>query len=308
MPLHLDSVSRRRFLQGSSVLVLSAATRGLSATVGGTETWALLSDSHIDLDPAKISRQGVNMADHLRRVVAELLAEKETLAGVIINGDCAYNDGQPGDYTLLLDLLDPLRSAGLPIHFTLGNHDDREVFRKVLAKAAGNSSLVDKHCSLLETPHANLILLDSLRQVNTVEGELGAEQLSWLGKLLESSPDKPAVVFAHHYPQAPSSETDTEEKKPRITGLVDTEPFLELLRTHRSAKALIYGHSHAWRTKDVSEGLHEVNLPPTAYVFNEARPNGWVRATLSPTGMALELRSLDPIHPEHGKVTELRWR
>lgn len=308
MPLHLDSVSRRRFLQGSSVLALTVATRGLAATTGGTETWAFLSDTHIDLDPAKISRQGVNMADHLRRVVAEVLAEKDSLAGVIINGDCAYNNGQADDYTLLLDLLHPLTEAGIPLHFTLGNHDDREIFRSTLGKTAGTASLAAKHCSLLETPLANLILLDSLRYVNKVEGEIGAEQLAWLGEVLQSHPDKPAIVIAHHYPQAPQQETDAEKKKPRITGLVDTEPFLELLRTHRSAKAYLYGHSHVWQIKEGSDGLHEVNLPPTAYVFDEARPNGWVRATLSPTGIALELRALDPAHPEHGKVNDLKWR
>lgn len=307
MPLHLDAVSRRRFLRGSAVLALTAATNGISATVTGTETWALLSDTHIDHDPAKISRQGVNMAEHLRRVVAEILAEKETLAGVILNGDCAFNDGQAGDYTLLLDLFDPLAKAGIPLHFTLGNHDDREVFRKVLGNTAGPSSLAAKHCSLLETPSANLILLDSLRHVNKVEGEIGTEQLAWLGEILRAAPDKPAIVIAHHYPQAPPSET-AEEKKPRVTGLVDTAPFLELLRTHRSVKAYLYGHSHNWRSKEGTDGLHEVNLPPTAYVFDEARPNGWVRATLSATGMALELRALDPAHSEHGKVTEFKWR
>ncbi|NLT71773.1 MAG: hypothetical protein GXX91_13940 [Verrucomicrobiaceae bacterium] len=308
MPLHLDSVSRRRFLRGSAVLALTTAANGISAPATGTETWALLSDTHIDLDPAKISRQGVNMAENLRRVVAEVLAEKEPLSGVILNGDCAFNNGQAGDYTLLLDLFDPLAKAGIPLHFTLGNHDDREVFRDSLGKTAGSPALAAKHCSLLETPLANLILLDSLRHVNKVEGEIGAEQLAWLGEILRAAPDKPAIVIAHHYPQAPPSETAVEGKKSRVTGLVDTEPFLELLRTHRSVKAYLYGHSHNWRSKDGADGLHEVNLPPTAYVFDETRPNGWVRATLSAAGMALELRALDPAHPEHGKVTEFKWR
>jgi Icc protein len=307
MPLHLDPLSRRRFLHGSAVLALTSVTRGFAATPGG-ENWALLSDTHIAADAALKSRQGVNMADHLRRVVTEVLAEKDSLAGVIIDGDCAYDDGQPGDYTLLLELLNPLQSAGLPIHFTLGNHDDRDVFRTALGQAAGSSPVAAKHCSLIETPFANLILLDSLRYVNKVEGEFGAEQLAWLGKLLAAAPDKPAVVIGHHYPQVFREDIIPGDEKIKISGLVDSEPFLEVLRTHPSAKAYVYGHSHTWLTKKDADGLHEINLPPTAYVFDNARPNGWVRARLSATGISLELRALDTAHPEHGKMRELVWR
>jgi hypothetical protein len=308
MPLHLDSLSRRRFLQGSAVLALTTVTRGHASAPGKGENWALLSDTHIAADAALLSRQGVNMADHLRRVVAEVLAEKDTLAGVIIDGDCAYDDGQPGDYTLLLELLNPLQSAGLPIHFTLGNHDDRDVFRTALGEASGTSPVAAKHCSVIETPHANLILLDSLRYVNKVEGEFGAEQLAWLGKLLAAAPDKPAIIIGHHYPQVFREDIIPGDEKIKISGLVDSEPFLEMLRTHPSAKAYVYGHSHTWLTKKDADGLHEINLPPTAYVFDKARPNGWVRARLSATEISLELRALDPAHPEHGKARELVWR
>ena len=308
MPLHLDALSRRRFLHGSAFLSLTTATRGFAGAPGRGDTWALLSDTHIAADAALKSRQGVNMADHLRRVVTEDLAEKETLAGVIINGDCAYDDGQPGDYTLLLELLNPLQSTGLPIHFTLGNHDDRDVFRTALGEAAGASPIASKHCSVIETPHANLILLDSLRYVNKVEGEFGAEQLAWLGKLLAAAPDKPAIIIGHHYPQVFREDIIPGDEKIKISGLVDSEPFLEVLRTHPSAKAYVYGHSHTWLTKKDADGLHEINLPPTAYVFDKARPNGWVRARLSTTGISLELRALDPAHPEHGKARELVWR
>jgi hypothetical protein len=60
--------------------------------------------------------------------------------------------------------------------------------------------------------------------------------------------------------------------------------------------------------KKEANGLHEINLPPTAYVFNSAMPNGWVRATLSEGGLALELRALDPQHPQHGEKHQLAWR
>jgi len=308
MPLHLDPLSRRRFLGGGTLLALSPLLPASPARAAETEIWALLSDTHIAADPAVKSRQGVNMADHLHRVIAEVVAEKESLAGVIIDGDCAYDDGQPGDYTTLLEILDPLREAGLPVHFTLGNHDDRANFSAAVGAATGEAAVEGKHCSILETPLANWILLDSLRYVNKVEGEFGAAQLAWIEKLLAANPDKPAILVGHHYPQVFREDIIPGDEKIKISGLVDSQPFLDLIGKHSAAKAYIYGHSHTWLMKKDDNGLHQINLPPTAYVFNESMPNGWVRATLSKGGIELELRALDPGHPQHGGKHSLAWR
>lgn len=310
MPLHLDPLSRRRFLGGSAVLALSSAMprAARAARAADSESWALLADTHIAADRTLKSSQGVYMAEHLGRVVAELLVEKETLSGVVINGDCAYNDGQAGDYAILLALLDPLREAGLPVHFTLGNHDDRDHFSAAVGDFAGGGPVEGKYCSVLETPFANWILLDSLRYVNKVEGEFGEAQLAWVARLLEAQPDKPAILVGHHYPQVFREDIIPGEKKIQISGLVDSEAFLATLSERRAAKAYVYGHSHTWLLKRGEDGLHQINLPPTAYVFDEARPSGWVRATVSARGMSLELRSLDRAHPRHGERHELVWR
>lgn len=307
MPLHLDSLSRRRFLGGGAVLALSPLLPQPGLRAAESETWALLADTHVAADPALKSRQGVNMAEHLRKVVAEVLAEKETLVGVIIDGDCAYNDGQPGDYTTLLEILDPLREAGLPVHFTLGNHDDRDHFSAALGEVSDDSPVAGKHCALLETPLANWILLDSLRYVNKVEGEFGTEQLAWVEKILAANPDKPAILVGHHYPQVFREDIIPGDKQIKISGLVDSPAFLAAIERLPAAKAYVYGHSHTWQWKEET-GIHHVNLPPTAYVFDAARPSGWVRATVTAAGLSLELRSLDPAHPQHGKTQALAWR
>jgi len=307
MPLHLAPLSRRRFLGGGTVLALSPFFPKSGARAAESETWALLSDTHVAADPAEVSRQGVNMAGNLGKVVGELLSEKETLSGVIIDGDCAYIDGQEGDYKTLLGILDPLREAGLPVHFTLGNHDDRGKFAAAIGEVTDSPPVAGKHCTLLETPLANWILLDSLRYVNQVEGEFGAEQLAWIVRLLEANPDKPTILVGHHYPQVFREDIIPGKEKIKISGLVDSEAFLGAIASRKAAKAYLYGHSHTWLLKE-EEGVHHVNLPPTAYVFDAQRPNGWVRATVSREGMDLELRSLDPEHPQHGETHRLAWR
>lgn len=306
MPLHLDPLSRRRFFRGAAVLTASGLGLPLRAAAS-TESWALLSDTHIAADREKVVR-GANMAEHLERVIAEILNEGESLRGVIIDGDVALDDGQPGDYVRLKELLQPLAAAGLPVHCTLGNHDDRVNFLAAYPEFADSSAVAEKHCSVIETGHAALILVDTLRFVNKVEGEIGEAQRQWISAYLSRHPDKPAILIGHHYPQVFRTDIIPSPEEIKISGLVDSEPFLGLLGSHPAAKAYLYGHSHRWGIEQDEDRVHRVNLPPTAYVFDETRPSGWVRATLSSTGMKLELRSLDTTHPSHGEIHDLAWR
>lgn len=251
------------------------------------------------------------MAETLKQVVAEVVAEADSLDGVLIDGDCAYDDGQPGDYATLAEILEPLTETGLSVHFTLGNHDDREAFFDGFPKVPGRDSLVDgKHISVVEGARVNWVMLDSLRFVNQVEGEFGKAQLEWLDRWLAENSSRPAVLVGHHYPQVFRTDViPSKEEEIKISGLVDSEPFLEIVHRHSHVQAYLYGHSHDWKTRtDGKVGFHQVNLPPTAYVFKADRPNGWVRATLTAESMRLELRALDPEHPEHGKITTLAWR
>ncbi len=311
MPIHLNTLSRRRFLGAAAALTVSPSWNAFAAAgAKGTETWALLSDTQIEADPATASRQGITMAETLKRVVAEVAAEAKSLQGVIIDGDCAYNEGLPGDYATLAKLLTPLTDAGLPIHMTLGNHDDRGPFYEAFSTRAPRSRPVEgKHISVIETALASWILLDSLRYVNKVEGEFGESQLEWLAGYLDAHPGKHSLIVGHHYPQVAREDViPTKGKHVKISGLIDSAPFLELLAARPQAKAYIFGHSHDWRVTRDDSGIHHINLPPTSYVFNPERPNGWVRATLTREDLTLQLIALDQKHPEHGDTHHLTWR
>src|SRR5580765_7138150 len=130
MPIHLAPISRRRFLARSlgAAATISLAPRLLAAAKRTDEnSWALLSDIHLAADRSKLGR-GINMADHFTSVSRELLALPKRPAGVFINGDCAFNSGEVGDYALLAELLQPIREDQMPVHLALGNHDNREHF------------------------------------------------------------------------------------------------------------------------------------------------------------------------------------
>lgn len=304
MPLHTAPLNRRSFLaQGASAVAGMAVLQnawGTDAAVS-PHAFALLSDTHIP-DSPDVAARGVNMTANLQQVIREVIASPTKPASVIINGDCAYLKGQPADYRNLATCVAPLAEAGLPLHVTMGNHDDRQPLYNALQGQQPQQPLLDsRHVSILETPHANWFLLDSLTQVNVVTGELGATQREWLAKALAARTDKPALVMTHHTPQF---EPPAEENV--WTGLKDTAELLSLLESFAHVKAFLFGHSHRWSVTRHNQ-LHLINLPPVAYVFAEGQPNGWVQATVRQNGLTLRLKTIDPAHAKNGELVELTW-
>jgi len=302
MPIHLPPVSRRHFLRqvalaGAGFLTL----RHLEAAEAGVDAdhFALFSDTHIAADPSQIARN-VNMAEHLRQAVKEVVALKTRPAGVFVNGDCALDRGLAEDYTTFTTLLQPLREAGMPLHLGLGNHDDREKFWDSLKGVkAGSPPVIGKHILVVKAALANWFLLDSLDVTKSTPGKLGEEQRAWLARALDEHAEKPALVMVHHNP-APG-------KAEQRSGLLDTDELMEILLPRPHVKMLIYGHSHHWEQK-TRDGLHLINLPAVAYPFKVEEPTGWVDTYLARSGATIELRATDAAHPAHGKKIELKWR
>jgi 3',5'-cyclic-AMP phosphodiesterase len=301
MPFHLPPLSRRRFLTSSlaaGVGVLTWREAAGEDRPDKADRWALLADTHIAANRDQINRE-VKMADNLQRVVAAVAELEPRPAGVVLNGDVAFNKGEAGDYRLAAELLKPLASAEIPVHLTLGNHDHRERFRAGLMRGATRSPLESRQVAVIETPRANWFLLDSLDRVNVTPGILGAEQLAWLAKALDAQAKKPALVVTHHDPQW------STPAKP--SGLLDTEKLFEILSPRKHVKALFFGHTHQWQ-RDKRDGIHLINLPPVAYLFKKEAPNGWVDLRLRDGGAVLKLHTLDPKHRQNGEQVELMWR
>lgn len=298
MPILLPALSRRRFLAGAAA-VATAASFPLLAAEDGVEIdparIALLSDCHIDADPAAL-KNGAVMGANLEKVVAEVVALRPRPTLAVVCGDLAVLKGLPGDYATFVKLLEPLRKAGVPISLMLGNHDDRVAFWEALPRPdGGKRAVADRQVELIDTKHATLVLLDTLDKVNASPGKLGDDQLAWLGTTLGGEAAKPIVVFTHHHLQ----------EKP-VT-ILDGDAFWKLMALAKGVKAHIFGHTHTWEIAE-RDGIHKINLPPTSYVFGKGAPSGWVDLQLTAGGGSVELRSLDPTHAKHGKKTKLAWR
>jgi Icc protein len=303
MPSLLPQLSRRQFLKraalaGTAIACAPPIFAAAADKMRDANTFAFFSDIHIAGD-VTTKHSDVNMADNFTACVNQLAAWPVKPAAVIVNGDLAFQTAQPADYAAFGKLLEPVRAIA-PIHLSFGNHDGRDAFWSAFPQDAATqkSTALHRQATSFASDHANWFLLDSLIATNSTPGEVGAAQLAWLTKELDAQPDKPAIVVVHHHPQF----TD------KVPGLQDTEVFLAALASRRQVKALIFGHTHDWQITQHDSGIHLINLPPTAYLFQAGRPNGWVRTTLAADRAEFELRALDPKHLEHAQVKTLKWR
>ena len=302
MPIHLPPLSRRRFLSGG----LAAGAGLLMSRLGWAAEpaadpnhFALLADTHVSTY-AEQARHGTYPAKNLQRAVTEIGGLPRRPAAAIVAGDCAFLGGEAEDYRLFGNLLTPLRQAGMSLHFTLGNHDHRERFWAAFpdARAHGVQPPVEnKFVSVVESPHANWFLLDSLKKTGESKGLLGDAQLRWLGRALDARADKPALVLAHHNP----------DRLINFHGLSDTAKLFDVLVPRHHVKAYFYGHTHRWQIGRESK-IHLVNVPTTAWLFEPGEPRGLLTAQLGPAGATITLHTLDHRHAKDGETVDLRWR
>jgi len=299
-----DRISRRAFLRsitagGASLISIGPAlARGaLCAAPAAAQPveWALLSDTHISADPDRMLNGG-KPRERLQRILDDVLTCRDTLSGVVINGDLAVTKGLPGDYVALFDLLAPLRKAKLPVYLLLGNHDDRTPMQHVFGENPGDAPPVEGHRTcVVDSGPVRLVMLDSLIRPNYTPGRLGEVQLRWLMHRLDEASDRPCILFLHH--------TLSFDGK----SLEDDAQLMAIITPRPQVKAVFQGHSHVYRFRKV-DGIHIVELLPAGCGFAPSQPVGWVHARFDAQGCVLESRVVDGNRALHGRKRRLRWR
>jgi len=306
MPIILPPITRRQFVKRSLALGGTAMMAPRALAAADTERAdldpnriALLADTHISADPDQVypgtkwpgspvegsEHEGVNMADCLAQAGKSVIALNPRPAHLIVNGDCAHSNGKEDEYIQFLRLVEPIRAAGITIHVTIGNHDNRENLWKLLPFL--KKERMGIQAGVIELPHANLVLLDSGRK-----GALGETQLDWLAKQLDERADKPVLVFGHFNPYP------NRGVRP-IEGMSDGSTLLKLLAERGHARAYVYGHTHEWQ-QDRRDHLHLINQPAVSYYFGKGHAHGWVDMKLTETSADLELHCINRKHKQHG--------
>tara|TARA_B100000902_G_scaffold398651_1_gene466248 strand:- start:407 stop:1354 length:948 start_codon:yes stop_codon:yes gene_type:complete len=311
MPIILPPINRRKFIKGSLAFGSTGiiSSRRLSAADSDSAKFdqnrvALLADTHISADPnlsypgtkwpgssvLEDEHERVNMAQCLAESAKSVISLNPRPAHLIINGDCAMGRGTEAEYKELLRLLAPIRVAGITIHVSIGNHDNRENLWKLLPFLKKEQMGIQ--AGVIELPHANLILLDSGRK-----GILGDKQLNWLAKELDGRADKPALVFGHFNPYP------NRGVRP-IKGMSDGSTLLKLLKDRKHARAYLYGHTHEWQ-HDQRDHLHLINQPAVSYYFGKGHAHGWVDMKLTKQSADLQLRCINRKHKQHGDLRKI---
>ncbi|MEU9333892.1 metallophosphoesterase [Streptomyces sp. NPDC048290] len=204
-----------------------------------------LSDTHIERT-AGPNRHGVDATESLRLMLGELRHQRGVDA-IMVTGDVA-DDGAVESYTIARELIGEFAAQlGVPLFFTVGNHDDRAAFGKVLGSghlAVDGSDRATTVLSSAEGEKAAVSVVRGYRFITMdsqvpgqVYGGLSDAQLDWLNDLLRTTGERGTIVAFHHPPIA--MDVDTQ----RAFGLRNPRSLAEVLRGS-DVRAVLTGHFH----------------------------------------------------------------
>ena len=298
MSVTSNAISRRQFIARSvaalaGTMVVPKLFGAYSSPV--THRFALLSDTHSNapFDPSLKSVNGL-WDNNLKQAVGEVISCRPLPMAAFVLGDLAFNTGECADYDRFFKLIEPVRTAGIPVHLALGNHDNRDRFWQLVTP--GKTPVANRQVAIVPTEWANFFILDSL------EGEVGEIQLHWLANALDDYSDLPAITMVHHYPLPPDKSLDPKSKSCDMFALRDTQALFDVILPRKHVKAHFFGHAHVWSIGS-RFGLHLINLPSTVW----GHASGWTDMLLDHGSAQLQLHTFEP-HPEIRKQFTLLWR
>ena len=279
-----NSISRRQFIAHS--LAALASTLVVPELFGAysrpnPRRFVLLSDTHANApysDAGWMRHLGGMWDTNLKQAVSEIVIRGPLPAAAFVLGDLAFDSGQCADYDRFFKLIEPVRTAGIPVHLILGNHDNRDRFWQIFPP--GNTPVENRYVNIVRTEWANFFLLDS------IDGQCGDAQLQWLANALDENADLPAITMVHHHPEQ----------------LKDFQALSEIISLRKHVKAHFFGHAHVWGISR-QYGLYLINLPSTVWGQN----SGWTDMLLDHGSMQLQLHTFEP-QPEIIKPITLKWR
>ena len=287
-------VSRRGFLIGATatvgVLESGCAVRGKGPAKIDPNRVVFVSDIHIPLpwseQKYRTGREYPWIVGTVKALIAEILALDPLPANVISLGDMSIAFGEEREYEILRDLLQPLFDRGIKVTLGMGNHDIRASFAKAFPERAAESLVSGRYVHKVETPHADFILLDTLKEP-TVRGKyeavtgrgLGKAQADWAKATLKDLV-RPTFVCAHHH-------------------VNELEIRKEVIRAPK-VMGYFHGHHHHWMIDSVFHGygdrsrvLRSVGIGS----FGIDRDIGYAIFDLEPTRATLSIVAKDYYFP-----------
>lgn len=207
-------------------------------------TFAYLTDVHLNKDNQGRGNEGLQKA---LKVAAEKGAEF-----VLFGGDNADTD-RLGEAEVTADTLHArfirlVQEAGLPAHYTIGNHDrfyisggqidtlGFKMFEKHYGKTYGSFTQKGVH----------FVILNSLySQGENAPYSVGAEQLAWLKADLDTIDRQTPVIVSLHVPMLSLYYPVVEGTMKAWDMIADSKAVADVLKEHNT-QLVLQGHQHIY--------------------------------------------------------------
>jgi 3',5'-cyclic AMP phosphodiesterase CpdA len=242
--------------------------------------FVVLSDLH--LGPVGQPVNGLDTGARLAEAVAAINRDHADAAFVLVAGDLA-DRGEVAAYRHLQDRLAPL---SVPVHLTLGNHDDRAAFLAVFGPDLDDPQ--GRVSRVVDAGGYRVILLDT-SEPGLVGGRLCEGRLDWLAARLDEAEDRPVIVVQHHHANPLSLPVDE-------IILENAEAYLAILQRHPDLRQVIAGHVHL-PSAAVWRGIPMTTLAGSHYSVSPHVPGvpGAQRQLEGPAQMAVVLAGAEGV-------------
>lgn len=242
--------------------------------------FVVLSDLH--LGPPGAAVNGLDTGARAAEALAAVARDHADAAFVLLAGDLA----DCGEVAAYLQLRDLLAGLPMPVHMTLGNHDDRAAFLSVFG--ADRDDPEGRVSVALDAGGHRVILLDTT-EPGLVGGRLCRGRLGWLAARLDEARDRPAIVVQHHHASPLFLPVDE-------IILENAAEYVAVLHRHPEVRQVIAGHVHL-PTTAVWKGVPMTTLAGSHYSVSPHVPGvpGRQSQLEGPAQMAVVLAHRDGV-------------
>lgn len=204
---------------------------------------------------------------------------------VVASGDLS-EDGSPRSYQRLRAAIEPWAAAHhAAVVYSMGNHDDRVSFRRVLGNGHGATpepSAQGPIDAVSEIGAWRVVTLDS-SVPGAGYGELGAKQLEWLRSVLTTPAGSGTILIMHH-PPVPASTALLQALE-----LYNPEDLVDIVRGS-DVRVILSGHYHH-AVSDSFAGVPVIVTPAIANTTDVLVPEGTERAVVGAGGTLVTLNA-----------------
>jgi len=210
-----------------------------------TLKFAQLSDVHLDINGKNKNRRMLGSSKDLLKDAINQVNYINNLDFVIFSGD-QINSPRKDD---LLEFIKITNNLKVPWYYALGNHDvgvlssfNKKKYFSIVKEANSYIKADKSYYSFKPKKGYLVIVMDPIIDNRiTANGYVDKQQLKWLDEQLSQNLNSKVIIVEHHPIVEPF-----ESKGHKI---INSEEYLDVLKSHNNVIAVLSGHYHATKIK-----------------------------------------------------------